>query len=251
MGIATSMLQSRSVQLEKLTLQNPYCSWSSNIWWSWWQKLGKLDYPTISRSFQNPSSNMDEKDSSESTALQICRSLRSTSTRTVYFRYWYFPPRSGNYWFFSITLLRPFNNTSPTISTQNYFTPCFSFLKIQIRHRKPASRRYTFRGFFQDTTLWMMGTQHQNTRWSPRLQLCKDNWTCANQDPEITKQLIQKEFEDGFIEEIPDIKTAEKRWPQGIALGKLGVVHASNRDPRLVLDSIICGMNGSWQLPRG
>ena len=47
----------------------------------------------------------------------------------------------------------------------------------------------------------------------------------------------------------PDIKTAEQRWPKGMALGKLGVVHADNRDPRLVLDSTICGMNGRCHLP--
>lgn len=82
----------------------------------------------------------------------------------------------------------------------------------------------------------------------PDLQICKDNWTSVNKDPAITEQLIQKELADGFIEEIPDIATAEKCWPQGIALGKLGVVHAGNRDPRLVLDSTICGMNGRCHL---
>ena len=70
-----------------------------------------------------------------------------------------------------------------------------------------------------------------------------------NHNPDTTRQLIQKELDDGFIEELPDIATAEQRWPKGIALGKLGVVHADNRDPRLVLDSTICGMNGRCHLP--
>ncbi len=35
---------------------------------------------------------------------------------------------------------------------------------------------------------------------------------------------------------------------KGIALGKLGVVCADNRDLRLVLDSTICGMNGRCHL---
>ena len=56
-------------------------------------------------------------------------------------------------------------------------------------------------------------------------------------------------IEAGFIEEIPSIREAERRWPTGIALGKLGVVCADNRDPRLVLDSTICGMNGRCHLP--
>lgn len=83
----------------------------------------------------------------------------------------------------------------------------------------------------------------------PDLVVCQDNWTSANHDPEITRRLIQAELDDGFIEELPTIAEAECRWPKGIALGKLGVVHADNRDPRLVLDSTICGMNGRCHLP--
>ena len=83
----------------------------------------------------------------------------------------------------------------------------------------------------------------------PDLQICEDNWSSANQDPSITAMLIQNEINNGFIEEIPDLQSAEARWPLGIALGKLGVVHADNRDPRLVLDSTICGMNGRCFIP--
>lgn len=84
----------------------------------------------------------------------------------------------------------------------------------------------------QPVGLWEPNTKTQDDY--PELRLCQDNWTSANHNPDITKQLIQKELDDGFIEEIPDIKTAEERWPKGIALGKLGVVHADNLDPRLV-----------------
>ena len=83
----------------------------------------------------------------------------------------------------------------------------------------------------------------------PALQICQDNWSSANQDPSITRTLIQQELDAGFIEEIPNIQVAERRWPKGIALGKLGVVCADNRDPRLVLDSTICGMNGKCHIP--
>ena len=95
--------------------------------------------------------------------------------------------------------------------------------------------------------LWEPNTKPQEE--PPDLSVCKDNWMSANKDPVITEQLIQKELADGFIEEIPSIADAEKRWKQGIALGKLGVVHADNGDPRLVLDSTICGMNGRCHLP--
>ena len=83
----------------------------------------------------------------------------------------------------------------------------------------------------------------------PDLQICEDYWSSANQDPTTTAMLIQNEINNGFIEEIPDLQSAEARWPLGIALGKLGVVHADNRDPRLVLDSTICGMNGRCFIP--
>ena len=83
----------------------------------------------------------------------------------------------------------------------------------------------------------------------PELEICQDNWKSASQDPATTRQLIQQELDAGFIEEIPSISAAQSRWPKGIALGKLGVVCADNRDPRLVLDSTICGMNGRCHLP--
>ncbi len=82
----------------------------------------------------------------------------------------------------------------------------------------------------------------------PDLQVCQDNWKSANQDPSTTRFLIQQ-LDAGFIEEIPSIAEAQRRWPKGIAWGKLGVVCADNRDPRLVLDSTICGMNGRCHLP--
>ena len=90
---------------------------------------------------------------------------------------------------------------------------------------------------------------HYNQEDPPALQVCQDNWSSANQNPSITRTLIQQELDAGFIEEISNIKEAERRWPKGIALGKLGVVCADNRDPRLVLDSTICGMNGRCHLP--
>ena len=49
----------------------------------------------------------------------------------------------------------------------------------------------------------------------------------------------------------PALKKLSVAGPKALpwALGKLGVVFADNRDPRLVLDSTICGMNGRCHLP--
>ena len=43
--------------------------------------------------------------------------------------------------------------------------------------------------------------------------------------------------------------TAQQRWPQGVAIGKLNVVLAEGKDPRLVLDSSICQVNKRCTLP--
>ena len=42
---------------------------------------------------------------------------------------------------------------------------------------------------------------------------------------------------------------AEKRWPQRTAIGKLNIVTAEGRDPRLVLDSTICNANTLCRIP--
>ncbi len=83
----------------------------------------------------------------------------------------------------------------------------------------------------------------------PELKVCQNNWSRANSNPEITRSFIAQEVENNFVEETKDIPRAEEIWPKGIALGKLGVVCADNRDPRLVLDSTIWGMNGRCHLP--
>ena len=79
------------------------------------------------------------------------------------------------------------------------------------------------------TNLWEKNTAPLGD--TPDLHICQDNWMSANQNRQVTSDLIQAELEAGFIEEIPDLPTAEKRWPKGIAMGKLGVVYAENRDP--------------------
>ena len=45
------------------------------------------------------------------------------------------------------------------------------------------------------------------------------------------------------------LEQAKAHWPKGTALGKLNLVLAEGRDPRLVLDSTICGVNPKCHLP--
>ena len=83
-----------------------------------------------------------------------------------------------------------------------------------------------------------------------QLQQCTGNWTQAERDPALPRQLLDKEIESGHV--VPfrgDRKSAAKHWPQGIATGKLNIVKAEGRDPRLVLDSTVCNATILCRVP--
>ena len=62
------------------------------------------------------------------------------------------------------------------------------------------------------------------------LEVCQGNW-----DPETVAALLADEEAAGWIQQVPGgLKAAKKRWPKGIAVGKLSLVKAEGRDPRLV-----------------
>ena len=83
-----------------------------------------------------------------------------------------------------------------------------------------------------------------------QLDMCEGNWKAAEEHPEEVRALIQKEIEQGWvIETHMTLEQAKKHWPKGTALGKLNLVLAEGRDPRLVLDSTICGVNPKCHLP--
>ena len=44
-------------------------------------------------------------------------------------------------------------------------------------------------------------------------------------------------------------ENASKHWPLGTAIGKLNIVKADGKEPRLVLDSSVCGLNPAVHLP--
>ena len=61
---------------------------------------------------------------------------------------------------------------------------------------------------------------------------------------------MQDEVKKGFVKHFQgDEASAAQQWPQGTAIGKLNIVMAEGRDPRLVLDSTMCGLNPSVHLP--
>ena len=82
------------------------------------------------------------------------------------------------------------------------------------------------------------------------LVLCEGNWKHAEEHPEIVQGLIDKEVEAGFVVRTDLTEaTAKLRWPAGVAVGRLNVVLAEGKDPRLVVDSSICNVNLRCTLP--
>ena len=68
--------------------------------------------------------------------------------------------------------------------------------------------------------------------------------------PDLVAELLQKELDNDWVVETPYTQAeAQEAFLQGVAIGKLNVVIAEGRDPRLVLDSSICKVNGRCQLP--
>ena len=77
------------------------------------------------------------------------------------------------------------------------------------------------------------------------------NWTAAENDPALLQQLVDQEVESGHVVVFPGTaEDAAKHWPLGTAVGKLNIVKADGKDPRLVLDSSVRGLNHAVHLPQ-
>ena len=60
----------------------------------------------------------------------------------------------------------------------------------------------------------------------------------------------KKEIDSGWVSKFEGTREdAERRWPNRTAIGKLNVVLADGKDPRLVLDSTICNANPLCKIP--
>ena len=76
------------------------------------------------------------------------------------------------------------------------------------------------------------------------------NWKNAEAQPDLLQSLIQEEIAQGWVVEVAGgEKEARARWSKGIAIGKLNVVQAEGKDPRMVLDSSVCNVNPLCTLP--
>ena len=82
------------------------------------------------------------------------------------------------------------------------------------------------------------------------LEMCEGNWSAAEAKRQVVQTLIDKEIEQGWVCQVMGGRQeAESRWPSATAVGKLNLVEAPEKDPRLVLDSAICQVNPNCSLP--
>ena len=63
------------------------------------------------------------------------------------------------------------------------------------------------------------------------------NWQSAEEDLSLTRDLVQEEVDQGWVLAYPgSLDEAQKEYPAGVAIGKLGVARSDGRAPRLVVD---------------
>ncbi|CAJ1356963.1 unnamed protein product [Effrenium voratum] len=76
------------------------------------------------------------------------------------------------------------------------------------------------------------------------------NWSNAEANADLVSDLIQQEMAEGWVYRFDgDLTQAQQCFPAGVAIGKLNVVTAPGRKPRLILDSTICGTNQRCLIP--
>ena len=91
---------------------------------------------------------------------------------------------------------------------------------------------------------WPPATEQSDLEASTPLDLCDGNWKAAIDHRTEVAALIQKEIDNGWVIEAKmSVAEAQKHWFSGTAVGKLNIVFAEGKEPRLVLDSTICGVN--------
>ena len=95
----------------------------------------------------------------------------------------------------------------------------------------------------------MQWPPQESSEKSVELLECIGNWKAAEAEPD-TVSALDKEIANGWIVRTDmSVEEARQHWPRGIAIGKLNVVHAEGKEPRLVLDSTVCGVNPKCNIP--
>ncbi|CAE7248426.1 LRRC45 [Symbiodinium sp. CCMP2592] len=81
------------------------------------------------------------------------------------------------------------------------------------------------------------------------LQHCSSSWGSALSDLSTVDSLLQTEVSEGWVREVPGGLDSLTATYARTAVGKLGLVKAPDRDPRLVVDSSVSGVTEHTALP--
>ena len=90
----------------------------------------------------------------------------------------------------------------------------------------------------------------QKESWEPDMdfEICSSNWPGATANPDLLMELLEAELAAGYVVEMPSLEAARAKWPR-VAIGKANVIVAENRNPRLIIDPSISGVNGAALIP--
>ena len=80
------------------------------------------------------------------------------------------------------------------------------------------------------------------------LVICEGAWRSAADNPTQVRELIASELQEGWIEEYSSLAEIQSKFTS-VAVGKLGLVVAEGRSPRLVVDSSISGVTAASKIP--
>ena len=82
------------------------------------------------------------------------------------------------------------------------------------------------------------------------LAICQGNWQGAESEPASLQDLIQAEEDSGFVREFPPLEAVQAHFgPDRVAVGRVNIVHAPAKKPRLVVDSSVCHTNQACRIP--
>ena len=71
----------------------------------------------------------------------------------------------------------------------------------------------------------------------------------SESDPASLQELIQAEEDSGFVRD-PSLEAAQAHFgPERVAVGRVNIVHAPGKKPRLVVDSSVCHTNRACRVP--
>ena len=85
--------------------------------------------------------------------------------------------------------------------------------------------------------------------FAQEIAICHGNWSSAEADPETLRALVEEELDKGWLLELDSLASAQARFGSKLAIGKMSIVSAPGKKPRLVVDSTVCGTNPSCFIP--